>query len=454
MTKRAPRSAASEFWWGTATSAYQIEGATSVNGRGPSTWDTFCAEPGRIADGSTGEVSCDHYRRYAEDVALMGELGVNAYRFSIAWPRVLPTGVGPVNDAGLDFYDRLVDALLAAGVTPVPTLFHWDTPQPLEDAGGWLGRDIAHRFADYVDVVAARLADRVHDWITINEPRELTMLGYALGVHAPGRTAMFDALPAAHHLLLGHGLAADALHAAGVATVGVAASHAPVWPASDEPADTDAAALFDLLDNWLFADALVRGSYPEDLLPLLPPGATDDLPSIGGRLDWYGVNYYNPIRVGAAVAGADQVDGITLPEGLPFSADITGVPMTDFGWPVVPEGLTQMLRLLVERYGDDLPPLVITENGCSYADGPGPDGRVHDVRRIDYLRDHLGALDAAVSAGVDVRGYFCWSLLDNFEWAEGYRQRFGLVHVDFATGTRTPKDSFGWYAEHIRAARG
>jgi beta-glucosidase len=441
------------FTWGVSASAYQIEGAVAEDGRGTSTWDTFCEREGAIADGSNGAVACDHYHRYAEDVALMRDLGVDAYRFSIAWTRVLPTGAGEVagsiNGAGLDFYDRLVDELLEAGIAPTPTLFHWDTPQALEDAGGWMVRDTAHRFGEYAAVVADRLGDRVKRWITINEPRELTMLGYGLGVHAPGKTGVFEALPTAHHQLLGHGLAVQALRAAGATDIGIAASHSPTWVAGDSAEAHEAAGLFDTLNNWLFADALLLGRYPEEIAELLPAEG-DDLAVISTPIDWYGINYYNPTLVGAPVAGASEVDGIAVPDGLPFSfPDIEGVPRTDFGWPVVPEGLREILATFRERYADALPPIMITENGCSYADGPDASGRVADQRRIDYLSTHLDQLALAIADGTDVRGYFVWSILDNFEWAEGYRQRFGLVHVDYETMTRTPKDSFAWYRSHI-----
>ena len=441
------------FVWGAATSAYQVEGATAEDGRGPSIWDTFTAEPGRVADGGTGAVACDHYHRYREDVALIRDLGVDAYRFSVAWPRVVPDGAGPVNRAGLDFYDRLVDELREAGVAPTPTLFHWDTPQALEDRGGWLDRDTALRFAEYAAHVVDRLGDRVDRWITINEPREVTMLGYALGVHAPGRTALFDALPAAHHQLLGHGLAVQALRAAGARDVGIAVSHSPTWSASDRPEDVEAAQTFDVLNNRLFADPLLTGAYPDDWAGLMP-SREGDLAVIAAPLDWYGVNFYNPTRVGAPEAGPGEVDGIAVPDSLPFSfPPIEGVPHTDFGWPVVPAGLTELLTGLSARYGDRLPPLVVTENGCSYADGPDGTGRVADRRRIDYLAAHLRALREAIAAGGDVRGYFLWSILDNFEWAAGFEQRFGLVHVDYETQRRTPKDSYHWYAEHIARSR-
>lgn len=441
------------FLWGVATAAYQVEGAVDLDGRGRSVWDTFCEQPGRIADGSSGAVACDHYHRYPDDVALMRDLEVGAYRFSIAWPRILPTGRGEVNTAGLDFYDRLVDELCAAGIAPVATLFHWDTPQALEDAGGWLARDTAHHFADYAAVVADRLGDRVTHWIPVNEPREVTMLGYALGVHAPGRAGLFDALPVAHHLLLGHGLAARALRSAGVTNIGIAASHSPTWSASDSVEDREAADFFDLINNWLFADALLRGEYDAELGALMPV-QDGDMAVISEPLDWYGINYYNPTRVGAPGAGDSVVDGVAVPDELPFSfPPIADVPHTDFGWPVVPEGLTEILLTFRERYGATLPPLMITENGCSYDDAPDADGRIPDERRIAYLDAHLTALREAIDRGVDVRGYLHWSLLDNFEWAEGFRQRFGLVHVDYDTLVRTPRESFHWYADHIRKHR-
>ncbi|GAA0454833.1 GH1 family beta-glucosidase [Streptomyces olivaceiscleroticus] len=439
-----------DFLWGVSTSAQQIEGAVDEDGRGRSAWDAFTAVPGRVKDGTDSAVATDHYHRYREDVALLAELGAGAYRFSVSWPRVLPDGTGRVNAAGLDFYDRLVDELLAAGVQPLPTLYHWDTPQPLEEAGGWLVRDTAHAFAAYADVVAARLGDRVPRWITLNEPAEVTLLGYGLGVHAPGRQLLFDALPAAHHQLLGHGLALQALRARGADSVGIANSHGPTWPASETAADRDAADLYDLLLNRLFADPLLLGRYPdEELAALLPGPVADDLKLISQPLDWYGINYYQPTRVGAPDPATPTTDfgGIPLPPELPFAPrEITGRPRTAFGWPVVPEALTELLTAFRDRYGAALPPIVITENGCSY------DG-VEDPERIAFLDAHLRALHDAMAAGVDVRGYFVWSLLDNFEWAEGYAQRFGLVHVDHETLTRTPKASFHWLRDALRAQR-
>ncbi|MEV6733927.1 GH1 family beta-glucosidase [Streptomyces sp. NPDC051364] len=447
-----------DFLWGVSASAFQIEGSPTADGRGPSSWDAFTKEPGRIRDGSHADVATDHYRRYREDVALMAELGVGAYRFSVSWSRVLPDGHGQVNRKGLDFYDRLVDELCAAGIAPVPTLFHWDTPLALEEKGGWLSRDTAERFAAYASVVAQRLADRVPVWITINEPAEVTLLGYGLGEHAPGKRLVFDALPAAHHQLLAHGLGVQALRAAGAREIGIAASHSPVWAASDNEADRAAAELYDTLTNRLFADPVLTGAYPDEgLAALLPGPVAEDLKTISAPLDWYGINYYNPMRVGAPqpAAPAGEFGGIGIPADLPFGIrPIEGYEHTDFGWPVVPDGLRELLVSLRERYGDRLPPLYITENGCSYGDGPDPTtGRVADARRIAYHEGHVASLHRAMAEGVDVRGYFIWSILDNFEWAEGYRQRFGLVHVDYETLERTPKESYAWYRDLIKGGR-
>ncbi|OLF17318.1 GH1 family beta-glucosidase [Actinophytocola xanthii] len=445
------------FLWGVATSAYQIEGGVDADGRGPSTWDTFCARPGSVLGGDTAAVATDHYHRHDEDVALMTELGLGAYRFSISWPRVLPAGWGEVNQAGLDFYDRLVDELCAADIAPAVTLFHWDTPQVMEDAGGWLARDTANRFADYAALVGGRLGDRVKLWMPLNEPMVLTLFGYALGVHAPGWQLMFKALPVAHHQLLGHGLATQALRAAGASGIGIANHHTPVWPASAAPADQEAARAYDALVNELFAAPVLLGEYPTaELAAAMPGPVADDLLVISTPLDWYGVNYYQPSRVGAprAGAGAAVVDGSTMPDGLPFDLPaIEGYPLTDFGWPVVPDGLREVLVTLRSRYGAALPPVYVTENGCAYGEQPDGEGRVGDARRIEFLAGHLHAARQAIDEGVDLRGYFVWSLLDNFEWAAGYSQRFGLVHVDYETLVRTPKDSFHWYRELIRTRR-
>ncbi|XIE81997.1 GH1 family beta-glucosidase [Streptomyces sp. SBR177] len=437
------------FVWGASTAAYQIEGAAEEDGKGPSVWDTFVRRPGAVRDGHTGDVACDHYHRLDEDVALMRRLGLGAYRFSVSWPRVLPAGAGRVEPRGLDFYDRLVDALLGAGIEPTPTLYHWDLPQALEDRGGWLDRETAYRFGEYAAVVAERLGDRVGRWITLNEPFVHMSFGYGFGVHAPGRALLLDALPAAHHQLLGHGLAAAALRAAVPgAELLVANNCTPVRLRADArgAADRAAAKAYDVLHNRLFNDPLLLGSYPDLSAYGTPDPAwggvvrEGDLGLIGAPLDGLGVNYYNPTWV---TAPADPSAGLPFDLAEPEET----YERTAFGWPVVPEGLTELLTGLASRYGSALPPVWITENGCSQPAG------LRDGARIAYLAGHLDALARAIGAGVDVRGYFAWSLLDNFEWAEGYHQRFGLVEVDFATGARTPRESFAWYRALIAAHR-
>jgi beta-glucosidase len=422
-----------EFQWGVATSAFQIEGATGEDGRGVSTWDTFCREPGRIRGGANADIACDHYHRWSEDLDLIAGLGARAYRFSIAWPRIQPSGTGAVNTKGLDFYDRLVDGLAARGLAAVPTLFHWDLPQPLEDAGGWMNRDTAARFADYAAIVAERLADRVSLWITLNEPMVVMAYGYAFGTHAPGQTLMLGALPTAHHQLLGHGLATTAMRAAGARRIGIANNYTPAQAASGRPEDLAAAEAFDNLLNWQFTDPILRGAYP-DLGVDLPHVRDGDLATIVAPIDVLGVNYYSP--VGVAAAGPD--------DALPFTmTEVPGAPLTGMGWPVVPDALRRLLLTLRTRYGAALPPIQITESGCSY------DTSLEDQPRIDYLSGHVDAVRAAMDAGVDVGGYYVWSLLDNFEWAEGYDPRFGLVHVDYETQRRTPRASYAWYRDLI-----
>ncbi|MGO1053784.1 GH1 family beta-glucosidase [Crossiella sp. CA198] len=424
------------FVWGVATSAYQIEGAVTAGGRGPSTWDTFSATAGKTRSGETGEVACDHYHRYPEDIALMRELGLDSYRFSFAWPRIQPDG-RTLSREGLGFYDRLIDTLCDHGLAPMATLYHWDTPQVLEDEGGWLNRDIAARFADYAAVLAEAFADRVAMWVPLNEPAMITLLGYGMGQHAPGQTLLFDALPTAHHQLLAHGLAVRALRAGGANSIGTANNHTPVWAADDRPETLAAAAAYDALHNGLFADPILLGTMPEHLPGLEIPA--EDLRIISEPLDFYGVNYYNPTRIGTPSEG----------NPLPFDlGDIPEHPATLMGSPIVPDGLRELLVQLRTRFGAALPPVYITENGASFAEDL-VDGQVHDQPRIDFLTGHLAALSQAIEAGVDVRGYYVWSLLDNFEWAEGYGQPFGLVHVDFATQQRTRKDSFHWLREQL-----
>ncbi len=432
------------FRWGVATAAYQIEGAATEDGRGPSIWDTFSHEPERISDGSTGDVACGHYHRYAEDVALMADLGARVYRFSVSWPRVQPGGSGPANAKGIAFYDRLVDVLLARGIEPAATLFHWDLPQPLQDAGGWANRDTAARFGEYAELVAGALGDRVALWLTLNEPFIHLALGHVLGLHAPGRTGTGDLLPVTHHQLLGHGLAAAAVRRHPGARVGIANNYSPVWAVGpdgtrDTATDDDLVAAFgyDVLHNRLFTDPLLLGRYPEAVAALagdLDAVVLDgDLAVIATPLDVLGVNYYNPTGVGAP--GPDGAWPFELRQ-------LTGFPVTGYGWPVVPDGLRELLVTLHERY-PGLPPVWVTENGCAYGES------IVDDERVAFLDGHLRALRAAMDAGVDVRGYLCWSLLDNWEWADGFSQRFGLVHVDYATLARTPRRSFAWYRDLI-----
>jgi beta-glucosidase len=442
------------FLWGAATAAYQVEGAVTQDGRGPSIWDTFSHTPGRVHEGHTGDVACDHYHRYREDVALMAGLGLGSYRFSIAWPRIQPDGRGAVNQRGLDFYRRLVDELLGHGIEPWITLYHWDLPQALEDAGGWPVRDTAERFADYAALVHEALSDRVTYWTTLNEPWCSAFLGYAAGVHAPGREEPAAAVHAAHHLMLGHGLAVQRMRAQrATSRLGVTLNLLPVEPASDRPSDADAARRIDGIQNRVFLDPLLRGAYPADVVADLA-AVTDfthvrdgDLAVTSQPIDLLGVNYYmaHAVTTGPAAGGRSSA--------WVGSADVhpvdTGRPRTEMGWEVDPDGLTRLLR----RVSTDYPgiPLYITENGAAYDDVPGPDGTVADPDRVRFLAEHLRACRTAVDEGVPLRGFFAWSLMDNFEWAYGYSKRFGLVHVDYATQRRTPKDSARWYAAVTRA---
>ncbi|GIF15179.1 GH1 family beta-glucosidase [Actinoplanes teichomyceticus] len=442
------------FRFGMATSAYQIEGAWDADGKGPSIWDTFTARPGTVRHGEDGRVAIDHYHRYAEDVGHIAAAGVRDYRFSVSWPRALAGG------RALDFYDRLVDALLAAGVRPVPTLYHWDLPQELEDRGGWLNRDTAHRLADHAGVLARRLGDRVRDWITMNEMNVHTLYGYALTDHAPARGLGLAALPAAHHQLLAHGLAVRVLRAHGADAVGVANQHFPVSAASEDPADLRAAETFRTLTNWTFSDPILLGGYPDETIRAgvgVPDARLDrDLELIGAPLDFYGVNFYEPTTIEAPRAGKDYtgVLEVDIPDGMPFSpVPVKSDERTDFGWAIVPGALTEILLALRGRY-PALPPVIVTENGASFHDAPpGPDGRVPDPRRISYLDAHLRAVAAAIDSGVRVDGFYVWSAFDNFEWAAGYDERFGLVHVDRHTLSRTRKDSWHWYRDLIAAQR-
>jgi beta-glucosidase len=447
----------STFRWGVATSAYQIEGAVSEHGRTPSIWDTFCRVPGAIDNGDTGDVACDHYHRMPEDVALIRDLCIDTYRFSVAWPRVQPGGRGPVNPAGAAFYDRLVDELLAEGIDPWVTLYHWDLPQELEDAGGWPERDTAYRFADYAQLVHDRLGDRVAHWTTLNEPWCSAMLGYVEGVQAPGRRDFSAGIHAVHHLLLGHGLAAQRLRASapGRLDLAITLNLSTANPATDSEADRDAARRADGLSTRMYLDPLVHGHYPEDVVADLAarrvrlPIREGDLEIISAPIDTLGVNYYFSQR--ASGIGEDgstrDAHGHPVGRGLPY-----GLPRTAMGWEVMPNDF----RDLLIRVGRDYPgiPIVITENGAAFDDQPSVDGYVRDDDRTEYLAAHIAAVAEAREAGTDIRGYFAWSLLDNFEWAYGYDKRFGIIRVDYETQKRTPKQSALWYRDTIRRVRG
>lgn len=451
MRRQLPDGATMEF--GTATASYQIEGAAQEDGRGPSIWDTYTRQPGAVRDGSDGAVACDSYHRADEDVALVADLGVAWYRFSIAWPRIVPEGTGRVEPRGLDYYDRLVDSLLERGVAPTATLYHWDLPQPLEDAGGWLERGTAEAFADYAMVVHERLGDRVGVWATHNEPWCAAYLGYAAGVHAPGRREGGRAHRAAHHLLLGHALAAQRMREAGAADVGIVLNLAPIW--AERPEAEAAADGVDAVRNRVWLGPLVDGAYDERLLAIAPELADPelvrdgDLDLVRGSADWLGINYYTPVRPDLADPAAGSDDPDRHPEtdaypGVPPVAFRVRDPRTDIGWEVEPRGLEE---LLVETHRRTGLPLLVTENGAAYADDVvDADGRVDDQDRIAYLRDHLAATERARAAGADVRAYIVWTLLDNFEWAEGYTKTFGIVHVDPRDQTRTPKASYTWLA--------
>jgi len=445
--------------FGVATSAYQIEGDTTTDGRGPSIWDTFAARPGTIADGSDGAVACGSYRRWPDDLALLRELGVGVYRFSVAWPRIQPDGAGPANAAGLGYYDRMVDDLLAAGIEPMVTLYHWDLPQALEDAGGWPVRGTADRFADYASLVATRLADRVQLWATLNEPWCSAFEGYASGRQAPGRREPDAAYAAAHHLLLGHAGAASVLRAARpAAEVGIVLNLVPVQ-AYDE-AGVPVARMVDAIHNRLWLDALTRGDYPEELSDwLADPGLVrhGDLEAIAGSAHWLGVNYYTPYRVsgpGGAAATADTDDDVdddlSAYPGAPAGAFHRLAPRSTMRWEIDAAGLERLLaRVRVLAPGL---PVRITENGIACPDtARTADGTIDDADRIAYLHDHLAALGRAREAGSDVRDYLVWTLMDNFEWAHGYRQRFGLAEIVPDTLARRPKRSFRWYAALLAA---
>ena len=435
------------FIWGVATSSYQIEGGADADGRAPSIWDTFSAAEGRIEDGSSGRHACDHYHRWREDIEHMAWLGVDAYRFSIAWPRVFPQA-GAINEAGLDFYERLVDGLLEVGITPFATLYHWDLPQALEDRGGWRSRETVHAFVAYAEAVARRLGDRVKRWVTHNEPWCAAILGHLTGAHAPGATDGAEALTVAHNLLLSHGLSVPVLRReSSNAQLGLAHMYLHCEPASASPEDDATSRNLDGTFNRWFLDPLYGRGYPQDVLahyaqrgfvdPAAPAFIRDgDLKIISAPTDFLGINYYT-----RAIAGEEAVPGQRKPDEL-----------TDMGWEVYPKGLSMGLARLHKDYAPRS--IYVTENGAAYSDNPDTAGRVRDERRISYLRAHLLEVSAAREAKIPVDGYFAWSLLDNFEWSFGYNKRFGLIHVDFETQARIRKDSARWYRASIARAKG
>ncbi|SFC89583.1 beta-glucosidase [Nocardioides terrae] len=460
-----------DFLWGAATAAYQIEGAAGEDGRTASIWDTFSRVPGAVLDGDTGDVACDHYHRMPADVALMKSLNLRAYRFSAAWPRVRPDA-GPVNAAGVDFYSRLVDELLGADVTPWVTLYHWDLPQTLEDAGGWTNRDTAYRFAEYALSLHDALGDRVPYWTTLNEPWCSAFLGYTGGQHAPGRQEGVAGIVAAHHLMLGHGLVVDELRKRGQDGLGITLNLTvadPFDPA--EPRDVDAARRIDSFWNGVFLDPIFKGRYRDELYadtegtlfagrPWHDAVKDGDLDLIGAPVDVLGVNYYHgdgasgvprEDLLGSRIVHASRSTSTPFPGCEDVSFPRRGYPVTGMDWEVQPDGLTRLLVRLKEEYA--VPPVYITENGAAYDDVVGPDGTVDDQDRLTFVDLHLRAVHAAMEQGVDVRGYFAWSLLDNYEWAYGYRQRFGIVHVDYDTQVRTPKASARWYADVAATGR-
>ncbi|WP_129779911.1 GH1 family beta-glucosidase [Peristeroidobacter soli] len=432
-----------DFLWGCATSAYQIEGSPLADGAGPSVWHRFSHTPGRVQDGDTGDVTCDHYRRWESDVDLMQSLGLNSYRFSIAWGRVLPEGTGRVNAAGLDFYERLVDRLLSRGIQPMVTLFHWDLPAALDDRGGWLNRDIAHWFAEYADVVFRRLDDRVNYWTTLNEPWVVADGGYMHGVLAPGHRNIFEAPRAAHHLMMAHGAAVQAYRAVGRNNIGLVVNIEPKYPASQSDADLAATRRAEAYMNRQYLDPALLGAYPEELHEVFgdacPKWPDADLKLIKQPLDYIGVNYYT-----RAVVRSD-------PTAWPLKSTTVKQKQhthMETGWEVYPQGLIDTLLWIRDKYGN--PPVYITENGACFFDPPQVEGPVlEDPLRVDYLRKHITAVHTAIQHGADIRGYFAWSLFDNFEWAFGFSKRFGLVHMNYETLKRTLKTSAHFYSKVI-----
>lgn len=433
-----------DFLWGASTSSYQVEGAVEADGRGKSIWDVFSHTPGRVKNGDTGDVACDHYHRWREDIALLARGNFAAYRFSVAWPRILPSGSGTIEPRGLDFYDRLVDGLLANGIAPWLCLYHWDLPQAVQEQGGWLSRDTGKTFAEYARTVARRLGDRVQHWAVFNEPNIHALFGHGLGDHAPGLKGLSTMLTAIHHLNLAQGLAIAALRAErSPLRVGTILSLQPARPSSERAEDRRATKRFDAMWNGACLDPLMAGAYPPPVADAFAPLVRDgDLATMRQRIDFLGLNYYAPMYV------ADAPQSLF---GAWFGAVPAGTRFTAMGWPIDAGGLAEELVRLRDRYGD--PELYVTENGACYDDAPAVDGSVRDNDRIAYLRDHLATARRALAAGVKLRGYFVWSLLDNFEWAEGFGRRFGVVHVDFTSLKRTPKASYHWLADFIKAHR-
>ncbi|HEY7347152.1 MAG TPA: GH1 family beta-glucosidase [Ktedonobacterales bacterium] len=450
-----PQSFPANFLWGAATSAYQIEGAAHEDGRGPSIWDRFAATPGATYQGHTGEMAADHYHRMHDDVALMAELGLGAYRFSIAWPRVLPEGTGAINRCGLDFYDRLVDALLARGITPMATLYHWDLPLALEQQGGWLNRETAFAFADYAEIVARRLGDRIDWWLTHNEPWCAAFLGYGIGIHAPGLRDLHAAAVAGHHLLLAHGLALPRLraHTRPSAQAGITLNLGPIYPEDNAPETARACERADAFVNRWFLDPLFFGRYPESFfanLAVPPPSIEpDDFAIIQTPIDFLGVNYYSRKLVRAPKEPDSDEPGASL--GFEEVSQAPGASYTQMGagWEIYPAGLTDLLVRLKRDYAPRA--IVVTENGAAFHDRWDGGRKIDDTQRLAYVRDHIQALGRALAQGVPLRGYFLWSLLDNFEWGEGYSKRFGMIYVDYPTQRRIVKASGRWYADFIAA---
>lgn len=435
------------FLWGAATSAYQIEGATHEDGRGPSIWDQYAATPGKTFQGETGDIATDHYHRVREDVALMAQLHLNAYRFSIAWPRILPQGTGAINERGLDFYERLVNTLLEYRITPVVTLYHWDLPLALHERGGWLNRDTALAFADYVEIVVKRLGDRVRWWTTLNEPWCSAYLGYGTGHNAPGMTDMQSAFIAGHHLLLAHGLALPRLRAhARQAQVGITLNPIPIYAVDDQPETQQAAERADTLTNRWFLDPLFRRRYPDGIFAqanVAPPSIeADDMAVIAAPIDFLGVNTYSRQLVRAP---GEKQSGST--PGYEIVDRIAGPIYTEVGWEVFPQALTDVLVRIYQDYSPRS--LIVTENGAAFADQWDGSDQIKDSLRVQYLRDYIQAMGQAIGRGVPVQGYFVWSLLDNFEWGHGYSKRFGIVYVDYPTQRRIVKESGRWYAQFL-----